>query len=108
LLTVFGDDESARPSLAPVLVTAFSGVATGTSALTGAAKRALQSGRSLRQKESFAMSLPRELAVRSVFCSFFFGGDELARATRAPDPTTAFSDADFSGADGRGHRCLQR
>ena len=94
LRTVFGGDGSTRPSLAPVRVTALSGVARGTSALTGAAGRALQSSvRSSRQKGSLSMSSRRVLAVRTVFCTFFFGGDELATASLAPGRTPAFSGA---------------
>ena len=94
LRTVFGGDGSTRLSLAPVRVTAFSGVAPGTSALAGAAGRVLQSSvRSPRQKESLSMSSRRELAVRTVFCTFFFGGDELATASLPPGRTPAFSGA---------------
>ena len=39
------------------------------------------------------MSSRRELAVRTVFCTFFFGGDELATASLPPGRTPAFSGA---------------
>ena len=69
----FGGDELARPSVAPVRVSAFSGVAPRTSALAGTAARVLQSSvRSSCQKESLSMSSRRELAVRTVFCTFFW------------------------------------
>ena len=111
LRTVFGGDGSTRLSLAPVRVTAFSGVAPGTSALAGAAGRVLQSSvRSPRQKESLSMSSRRELAVRTVFCTFFFGGDELATAS-----LRARADASFLrrgrrdvAAGGDGVRSLRR
>src|SRR4051794_35087954 len=71
----FGGDESANSSLAPARA------AAGTSALSAASRRALRSSvRSSRQKGSLPVSLRRELAVRTVFCTFFFGGDELATA----------------------------
>ena len=40
------------------------------------------------------MSSRRVMAVRTVFCTFFFGGDELATASLAPGRTPAFSGAD--------------
>ena len=72
----FCGDESANSSLAPARVAALSGVVPWTSALTGASGRALQSSvRSSRQKRSLSMSSRRVMAVRTVFCTFFFGGD---------------------------------
>ena len=91
----FCGDESANSSLAPARVAALSGVVPWTSALTGASGRALQSSvRSSRQKRSLSMSSRRVMAVRTVFCTFFFGGDELATASLAPGRTPAFSGAD--------------
>ena len=68
---------------------------TGLRASFAAAARAFQSScRSSRQKRSLSMSSRRVMAVRTVFCTFFFGGDELATASLAPGRTPAFSGAD--------------
>jgi hypothetical protein len=83
-------DQSQKPLTGEEPSRAYARPAALRASLTAAARARQSSCRSSRQKESFSMSLRRELAARTVFC-FFFGGDKLA--TPAPDRATGFSDA---------------